>query len=111
MGEPASRGTSDLEKRYPILELEGAAVLGIEKIPSVYPWDWISSLPYSIKPALDLESRDSYRVCRVSIELKLMYLLNKMVQWQMLINDFGAIIEYQPGKQDGDADSCLSAQA
>ncbi|KAH3744263.1 hypothetical protein Pelo_14348 [Pelomyxa schiedti] len=29
----------------------------------------------SIKPALDLESRDSYRVHRVSIELKLVYLL------------------------------------
>ncbi|KAH3698723.1 hypothetical protein Pelo_19883 [Pelomyxa schiedti] len=28
-----------------------------------------------------------------------------MVRWQMLINDFGAVIEYRPGKQAGDADS------
>ncbi|KAH3762890.1 Transposon Ty3-I Gag-Pol polyprotein [Pelomyxa schiedti] len=30
---------------------------------------------------------------------------DKMARWQMLINDFGAVLEYRPGKQAGDADS------
>ncbi|KAH3723037.1 retrotransposable element [Pelomyxa schiedti] len=74
--ELASRVTDPREKNYPIWELEAAAV--------VWALKKFKSYIHGIGPGA------THR---------------KVARWQMLLDDYGAIVEFRPGKKSGNVDA------
>ncbi|KAH3722524.1 Transposon Ty3-I Gag-Pol polyprotein [Pelomyxa schiedti] len=89
--ELASRVTSKTEKLYPVWELEATAIIWALKKFQGYIHGVGCTVQTDHKALTQIQNLDKP--------------MGKMARWQMLLEDYGAVVEYRAGKDSGDVDS------